>query len=216
MNDTNRDLDDQVAGCAAAHQVLLANIGKTVDEARLDPTEPSLLPGWTVGHVLTHLARNANANQSMIEGAAAGEARPMYPSAQHRNDDINRGASRSAQELLDDLRNAIWSLESCWAQLSEDAWNGHGLVASGQLPIRIIPMRRWREVEVHHADLGRRFGPSDWSPDYVKYDLRTRTDEWLAAGNEFPPDVAMAEPCQRLAWLFGRSSGLASPPAQWG
>jgi uncharacterized protein (TIGR03083 family) len=30
---------------------------------------PSLLPGWTVGHVLTHLARNGDSHVRMLDGA---------------------------------------------------------------------------------------------------------------------------------------------------
>ena len=35
---------------------LIMGVGGLTDA---DPREPSLLPGWTRGHVLTHLARNA-------------------------------------------------------------------------------------------------------------------------------------------------------------
>ena len=36
--------------------------GLTDDQAR----EPSLLPGWSRGHVLTHLARNADAMVNLL------------------------------------------------------------------------------------------------------------------------------------------------------
>src|SRR3954462_14673049 len=36
---------------------------------------PSRLPRWTRGHVVTHLARNADGNRNMIEGVLAGEHR---------------------------------------------------------------------------------------------------------------------------------------------
>ena len=45
-----------IDGATAAHAVLVDRIRRlTADEIR----RPSLLTGWTVGHVLTHLARNA-------------------------------------------------------------------------------------------------------------------------------------------------------------
>ena len=38
---------------------------------------PSLLPGWTRGHVATHVARNAEACLNLLHTAATGETRPM-------------------------------------------------------------------------------------------------------------------------------------------
>jgi DNA-binding CsgD family transcriptional regulator len=47
---------------------LVAAAGRMTDaEAR----EPSLLPGWTRGHVLTHVARNADALTNLLSWAAA-------------------------------------------------------------------------------------------------------------------------------------------------
>lgn len=59
--------------------------------ARLDNAsvaEPSRLPGWSRGHVLAHLARNADALVNVLEG------RPMYPDAVTRDSDIERDAPR--------------------------------------------------------------------------------------------------------------------------
>ena len=81
----------------------------------LDPRAPSLLPGWSIGHVLTHLARNADGMRNMIEGAVLGEERLMYPSAEHRDADIEAGSSRTATELVDDVRRCAWALESAWS-----------------------------------------------------------------------------------------------------
>ena len=53
---------------------------------------PSLLPGWTRGHVLTHLARNADALVGLVDGALTGVAAPMYPSVEARAADIEAGA----------------------------------------------------------------------------------------------------------------------------
>src|SRR5258708_2431063 len=59
-----------VDACAAPNETLNARlVGLTDDEAR----RPSLLPGWTVGHVLTHIARNADGLARMFTGAQRGE-----------------------------------------------------------------------------------------------------------------------------------------------
>ena len=59
-----------VAGCLAAQDGLLAAL-RDLDDAAA--RRPSLLPGWSVGHVLTHIARNADSVVWRLEGAAAGE-----------------------------------------------------------------------------------------------------------------------------------------------
>ena len=53
--------------------------------------QPSLLPGWTRGHVLSHLARNADAMVRALAGAARGERIPMYDSEDVRAADIEGG-----------------------------------------------------------------------------------------------------------------------------
>jgi hypothetical protein len=40
-------------------------------------------------------------------------------------------------------------------------------VRAGDCPVNVVPLRRWREVELHHADLGLGFGYADLSSAYV-------------------------------------------------
>ncbi|MGI8680546.1 MAG: maleylpyruvate isomerase N-terminal domain-containing protein [Mycobacteriales bacterium] len=44
-------------GCTAAHRDLESLADEVTDDVS---ARTSLLPGWTVGHLLTHLARNAD------------------------------------------------------------------------------------------------------------------------------------------------------------
>jgi maleylpyruvate isomerase len=60
-------------------------------------------------------------------------------------------------------------------------------------------MMRWREVEIHHADLGRGFGWTDWSPAYVRADL----PRLIALLVDRDPDRAR----QLAAVLAGRQDG---------
>ena len=85
-----RDLD----GCRAAHDRLLTLIDGITDD---DCRRPSLLPGWTVGHVLTHLARNADSHVRMFAAADRGEIADQYVGGQEgRGSDIEAGAGRPA------------------------------------------------------------------------------------------------------------------------
>lgn len=59
--------------------------------------EPSLLPGWSRGHVLTHVARNADGLRNLLIWARTGVETPQYPepgrSAATRDDAVGqRGA----------------------------------------------------------------------------------------------------------------------------
>jgi maleylpyruvate isomerase len=72
----------------------------TDDEVR----QPSLLPGWTRGHVLTHVARNADGGTRLLTWARTGIPTPEYASPAARADEIEAGHGRPAGELLHDVR----------------------------------------------------------------------------------------------------------------
>jgi maleylpyruvate isomerase len=201
-----RELDRAVTGCAGAHQRLLAGLAELTDD---DARRPSLLPGWTVGHVLTHLARNADGNVRMLDAANRGEVVAMYEGGMDgRAADIEAGAGRPAATLVADVRATIYRLEQQWAAMTAAGWEGEGIGATGRVPIAEVPFRRWREVEVHHADLGLGFGPQDWSRDYVRLELHRMTMLWASRRpmgmTQLPAEVIALAPHDRLAWLLGR------------
>jgi hypothetical protein len=59
-----------VALATESHARLLAALAPLTDDGA---RRRSRLPGWTVGHVLTHLARNADSHLRMLEAARRGE-----------------------------------------------------------------------------------------------------------------------------------------------
>src|ERR1041385_1496073 len=86
----------EIEGIRAAQERLLAAIENLTDD---DMRAPSMLPGWTRGHVLTHVARNADSVVRRLEGAARGEVLDQYEGgAKGRADDIAHGAPRSAPD----------------------------------------------------------------------------------------------------------------------
>ena len=210
----NADLRRDVEGCTAAHALLVADLdGLTDEQAR----GPSLLPDWTIGHVLTHLARNADSFVGMIDGASRGEPVPQYPSWQARVDDIEAGAVRGADELVADVRDSVARLEQRWRDADERTWSGHGLTLSGQTPIVELPSRRWREVEVHHADLGLGFTFEDWNETFVRQELIRMQMLWASRRpmgmTTLPPAALDVPPRRRLAWLMGRTAIDGLEPA---
>lgn len=213
-----RQLDAQVEGCAVAHQRLLADLeGRDGEWCRAD----SALPGWTRGHVLTHLARNAEGFIRLLEFASRGEVAEQYPGGKSARDAaIEEGASRTAYEIVDDLRKMIYGLEGAWNSTTAEAWQGAGILSSGaRISVREVVFRRWREVEVHHADLLASVSFADWSPDYVRLDLDHQVMQWRARkpmGLTVLPEQALRlAPHDRLAWLLGRLEvpGLERPEA---
>lgn len=187
-----------LAGCRGAHDRLLAGLDG-LDDATV--AAASRLPGWTVGHVLTHLARHADSHVRMLEGAAAGAIADQYVGGPaSRAADIEAGASRPASEHVADLTAAIGRLEAAWNATTAVVWaQGFGRNTFGELlACADLPFRRWREVEVHHADLGLGFGPDAWTAGYVDADL-PRTLAGL------PARLGLDDRRALLAWLIGRA-----------
>ncbi len=210
-----RELDRDVAGCAASHQALLTSLDSLTDaEARA----ASNLAGWTVGHVLTHLARNADSHLRMLQGAERGEVLTQYvDGAQGRNVDIEAGAGRSARQLVADARTTIYNLEGVWANTTDQGWNGRGLALVGEIPMHDLVFRRWRETEIHRADLGLGYTFSDWPSDYVRLDLLRMTAQWASRKpmglTALPASALAVSPHERLAWLWGRLDIAGLQPA---
>jgi maleylpyruvate isomerase len=191
------ELGKVIDGCKASHRAMLDTV------AGLDETgvrSPSRLQGWTVGHVLTHLARNADSHSRMLGAALRGEAVEQYAGGrQERAAAIEEGAGRPVSELRADVGRSTAALEETWAAMTPDAWAGHGLTRGRTWPCRSLPYFRWREVEIHRVDLGFGYEFTDWPDEYVRREL-----PFLLA--TVPDRLADANERRRLlAWLTGRS-----------
>ena len=191
---------------------------------------PSRLPGWSRGHVLTHLARNADGLANLLRWARTGTETPMYASAQARDADIEAGAGRPAAELTADLAASAAPFAAQAADLPGDAWTAQVRLLRGPaLPARRVPAIRLFELEIHHVDLGTGYGPGDWPADFVAASLpwvagvfaeREDTpvcrlhpdgrDTWLTIGAGEPaaaPAGVHGPPADLLAWLLSRGDG---------
>jgi maleylpyruvate isomerase len=103
----------------AATGVLAAAIGGLTDAA---VRAPSLLPGWTRGHVLTHLARNAEGSTRLLGWARTGVPSYEYESMQARAAAIEAGAGRPAAAAIADVRQAAAALGAAAAGMPAGAW----------------------------------------------------------------------------------------------
>jgi maleylpyruvate isomerase len=128
---------------------------------------PCRLPGWSRAELITHLARNADGIRGMVEGAARGEVVAMYPGGlAQRAEGIAAGRGERAANLRSDLRRASDNLVEAFEALPPDAWDRIGQ-ASKPRTMRELTWVRWREVEVHHADLDLGYEVSDWPVRFV-------------------------------------------------
>ena len=189
-----------VAGARASHRAL--------DEwlAGFDaqpPDAPSRLPGWSLGHVLTHLAGNADSHVRMLAGS------PQYPGGSEQRDrDIAAGVRRSWAELLADLARAHAALAAAWDAVTD--WELTVSHAGSSRSLAELAFRRWREVELHRVDLGLGYTFADMPGEYVRRELAALTMRYRASKpiglTQLPPAAATAAPALRLAWLTGRAT----------
>jgi maleylpyruvate isomerase len=190
----------ELAGCRASHARLdAALVGLTDEQAR----RPSRLPGWSVGHLLTHIARNADSVVRRLEGAERGEVVSQYEGGREgRAGAIEAGAHRSAAELVADVRSASAACDACCASVAPEVWGRPTIgLAGDESPATFLAFSRWREVEVHHVDLGLGYEPAEWPADLVAI--------WLPRLLDDLPD--RTDPAGLLAWTIGRGAAPDLP-----
>ncbi|MFD3621220.1 maleylpyruvate isomerase family mycothiol-dependent enzyme [Streptomyces sp. NPDC058676] len=200
---------------------------QAVDALREDAvTEPSALPGWTRGHLLTHLARNADALVNLLTWARTGIPTPMYTSPDQRVTDIEAGAGRPLADQRADVRESAARFRKATDALSADAWSATVVSAQGrEIPASEVPWLRAREVWIHLVDL--RVGVDmDALPPEFAWALVRDVAGWLSArvepgigaelvaeghgtvvlGTPAPGVTVTGPPYALAAWLTGRGS----------
>ena len=200
----------------------LESVGRLSDD---DVRAPSLLPGWSRAHVVTHVARNADALDAVLRAAQAGRVGSMYSSQEQRDADVEAGAGRSARELHDDAVAACGR----WHQAANELHTANldnvmtRLPDGPTQPVRRVGTMRRTEVEVHHADLGVGYTAEDWPADFVAALMKRRHRELTEAGPAFTwratdtgeswttgegPEVS-GTAAALVWWLLGRGTGEA-------
>ncbi|MFJ9684190.1 maleylpyruvate isomerase family mycothiol-dependent enzyme [Streptomyces bacillaris] len=190
------------------------------DEAAL--AEPSRLPGWSRGHVLTHLSRNADAIGNVLRGL------PMYASSEMRDADIEAGASRPLDEQLADFRESADRLQAAAAEPAD--WSRTVTLRNGVTDSASrVPFRRLIEVEIHHVDLDAGYELEDLPADFTEREIVFLTDRfsghpdvpattltaedgrtWTTGGGAEGPAVSVrGTAADLLGWLAGRRDGSA-------
>ncbi|MEV7339827.1 maleylpyruvate isomerase family mycothiol-dependent enzyme [Streptomyces sp. NPDC093544] len=214
MNDHVRDL----ASVRDATERLLTAAAK-LDNASV--AEPTRLPGWTLGHLLAHVARNADALVNVLAG------RPMYVSGEARDADIERDAPRPLNVQLTDVRESAARFQKVGATPAD--WSRTVELRNGVTDSASrVPFRRWTEVELHHVDLGIGYELEDLSeeftqreidflaerfrghPDVPAFLLNQDDGRLIPSGRrEGEPITVTGRQADLLGWLAGRRNGAA-------
>ena len=220
----------------ATQRLLGDTIAVTDEQWRAD----SRLPGWSRGHVATHLARQADALTRVIQGARSGAAVPMYSDPDQRENEIQAGAHRSGLELQIDLDTSAGALSEIFESVAQEAaWDAVVELRGGtSVPLRLLPLARLSEVVLHHVDLDIGMDVQDidaptaeWLLEWLSVRLSKRQDfprvrivsdsgASIVLGTQGDASEVHGSSAQLLAWLTGRSDatgvtgaeGLTLPP----
>ena len=200
---------------------------------------PSRLPGWSRGHVATHIARQADGMVRLTEWARSGERQDMYASAEQRETDINAGAGRTGLDYQIDLDTSAGRLNQAFDELDADAWDVVVELRSGtKVPARMLPLARLVEVVIHHVDLDIGYeveqieaATAEWllewcafrvreREEFPKLDLTADSGFTISLGNAGEPTAVSGTSANLLGWVMGRvddsavrgGEGLPRPP----
>jgi maleylpyruvate isomerase len=218
-------VDLTIARISEGTDRLIASASALTDE---ELRAPSLLPGWSRAHVLTHVARNADGLSNLLTWARTGVETPQYTNREDRDARIEEGSGRHAVEIVSDLSRSSEAFIGQARELPPEAWLAEVRGMRGPAhPCWYTLNRRLTEIEVHHVDLAAGYASADW-PGWFITDMLYEVINQLAVkpdspaavltdastGRQFllPPDtvaeLAITGPGHvLLAWLLGRDSG---------
>lgn len=215
MTDHAHDL----AALREATDRLLGATGK-LDDAAL--AEPSRLPGWSRGHVIAHLSRNADALANVLRGL------PMYADSETRDRDIERDAPRPQAQQLADLAASAARFVAAAAEPAD--WSRTVTLRNGVTDSAArVPFRRRAEVELHHVDLGVGYELEDLPDEFVAREIGFLAERfaghpevvptsladdtgrvWTTGGGaEGGPASVRGTAAGLVGWLSGRRDGAA-------
>jgi maleylpyruvate isomerase len=161
----------------------------------------SLCEGWTRSHVLSHIARNADALGNLVGWAVTGTPRAMYDSPDSRDADIAAGATRGAQEIFTDLNDSAARFASAAEgldgapEMAEVEMRGGRVVRGAQLPTL-----RLMEVVFHHVDLDAGYTFADADPGFVKRAITIAVERFRTRG-QVPSITLLGE--EDETWSLG-------------
>ncbi|ARF53570.1 maleylpyruvate isomerase family mycothiol-dependent enzyme [Streptomyces gilvosporeus] len=170
--------------------------------------EPSALPGWSRGHVITHLARSADAYHWLLTLARTSTEPGPRADAAALDRALREGAERDAAALIADLRGSLDRLFGAARVMPAGRWSTLvSALAGWRHPAWFTLRRAWRELETHHVDLNLGYTPADWPTHYVAWALDDTIASLAARG--FPLARIEATDLDR-AWTLAPTGPTAT------
>ncbi|MEV5951303.1 maleylpyruvate isomerase family mycothiol-dependent enzyme [Streptomyces sp. NPDC051993] len=219
---------DDVRGSAARLDAALDTL------TDLEAREPSMLAGWSRGHVITHLARSADVYLWLLTLARTGAEPGPRADAATLDRALREGAERDTADLVADLDRLLDEATA----MPTDRWPTLVTALAGRRhPAWYTLHRARRELETHNVDLNLGYTSTDCPTGYVTWALdesiivlaargfavarigATDLDRTWTLG---PTGATATGPGHELlAWLVGRRSDvrllsdlpLPTPPA---
>lgn len=155
-----------------------------------DLARPTLSQGWDAAHLLTHVARNADALLNLVRYAVDGTRREAYASEEDRAADIEAGARRPVHEIVEDVSASAAAFRAEAEALTGPAGEAEVRTRTGATVTgaQVISMRLL-EVVFHHVDLDQGYSLADADPDWVQRTLRGGVRRWAA--HQDAPDLLL-------------------------
>ncbi|MFG2950023.1 maleylpyruvate isomerase family mycothiol-dependent enzyme [Streptomyces adustus] len=201
------DIDLLLDEVRASGARVCVGLGSLTD---LQVREPSALPGWSRGHVITHLARSADVYRWLLTLARTGTEPGPRADAAALDRALREGAERSAGELATDLRGSLDRLFDEAQAMPAERWSVLVTALAGWRHPAWFTLRRCRrELETHHVDLDLGYSTADWPSDYVTWAL----DDTVATltARDFPVARIQVTDLDR-AWTLAPSGATVTGP----
>lgn len=128
----------------------------------------SVLPGWSRGHVLAHLAGVGKALARQVEYALEDRKVDVYDGGRPARDaGIAAGAGKPAVDLVEAAVAAAGAFDRALAKIGPDDWSRSVVYRDGTL-VEVV-RAYWREIEIHSTDLRLGYTPATWSPEFCDH-----------------------------------------------
>lgn len=192
-----------------------SELGRLSDDSVASPSE---LPGWTRGHVFAHLDGVSSALARQAELAKRREQVDLYDGGMPARDAAIEASAQAAADLHRTRTGAaVDRAVAAFAALEPSEWDTPVKFRSGVA--RDAALALWRELVIHHSDLGTGCTQQEWSDGFCRHllgFLEARVPEGRqfvlrsASGEEFrlgggSDSVVLEGRLQDLAaWLAGR------------
>ena len=214
-------------------------LGDTIAVSDEDWRAPSRLPGWSRGHVASHIARQADGLVRLTDGRAPASGRTCTPrpsSGRPISPPAPTGPGSSCRSTWTPRRVGSTRPSTGW---TSEAWDAIVELRGGtKVPARLLPLARLLEVVVHHVDLDIGFefaavenATAEWLLEWCAFRVRSREEFprldltsdsgfTISLGNAGEPTAVSGTSANLLGWVMSRvddsavsgGEGLQRPP----